>query len=174
MLTLVAVDLEQRDEAVKALRAQITRATGLSQMPLHVIFRMAAVVGHDPLVFLDGDVDIDREQRSQTLSGTLVGFTDRVGLRVILDGVGVRPNSDAAATVSVEAWSRRTLTGLALRRHDNTDDTWVSAQHLLWPRGAHVQLTYRDMSEPLVLPLSNVGGDELGSLVPTLTADLSG
>jgi hypothetical protein len=53
---------------------------------LHVIFRMAAVVGHDPLIFLDGAVDVDRDQRSQTLSGTLIGFTDSVGSRVILAG----------------------------------------------------------------------------------------
>jgi hypothetical protein len=85
MPAVAAMNLEQRDEAVKTTRADRPRHW-IQRVPLHVIFRMAAVVGHDPLILLDGAVDVDRDQRSQTLSGTLIGFTDSVGSRVILAG----------------------------------------------------------------------------------------
>ena len=43
-----------------------------------------------------------------------------------------------------------------------THDPRVSAQHLPWPRIAHLRATYRCTTEPLVRLLSDIGGDGLG------------
>lgn len=167
------METEDRDEAARNLLRQMGRATGFPAIPPHVAYRLVSVLGTTEAIYLDSNVDIERDSDGvQSLSGDIIGFTDSAVFRVALTGVRQRPDSDTAATISVTAWSRRTLTGVAITNEHNTDDTWASAQYDLWPREARATLTYKDQPEPLVLPLRRGGAADFGALLPTITADL--
>jgi hypothetical protein len=167
------MDTEDRDEAARNLLRELGRATGFSAIPPHVVYRLVSVLGTTEPLYVDSNVDINRANNgAQSLSGDIIGFTDSVAFRVTLKDVQQRPDSDTAATVSVTAWSRRTLTGVAIKNEHNTDDTWASAQYDLWPREARATLTYKGQPEPLVLPLSPSGAAGFGAILPAVTADL--
>lgn len=167
------MNTDERDESARSLLRQLGRATGFPAIPPHAAYRLVAVLGTTEPVYLDSNVDINRDSGGvQSLSGDIIGFTDNAVFRVTLSGVRQRPDSDVAATIAITAWSRRTLVGVAIESEHNTDDTWASAQYDLWPREARATLTYKGQPEPLVLPLSRGGAAAFGALLPTITADL--
>lgn len=167
------MDTEDRDGAAESLLRQLGRATGFSAIPPHVVYRLVSVLGTTEPLYVDSNVDSNRAGNgAQSLSGDIVGFTGSVVFRVTLKDVREQPDSDTAATVSVTAWSRRTLTGVVIRNEHNNDDTWASAQYGLWPREARATLIYTDQPEPLVLPLSPGGAAGFGAILPAITADL--
>ena len=152
---------------------ELRLVTGWPALPPHVAYRVAALLGTEPLLYADSNVDITRRPGDDVLNGRIIAFTADTVVLLVLTDVTLRPESDVAATVDVQAWARRDLKGVVVGGSRNTDDVWMSAQQVLWPRKAVVGLFYDGRPEPVVLPLSDTGADRLGDFMPTLTKDLA-
>lgn len=126
------MNIEERDGAAKILMQQVIKATGLSQMPLYS---------------REGDADdraacrscaaaLPRQRRRHR------PFPERQHPQRGPDRLHQQHRRSRRCRSSdgpvVTAWSRRTLTTLAV---SDTDDTWATAQNDLWPRGGRLTLT---------------------------------
>lgn len=146
-------------------------ATGFTELPLHLAYRLHAVLGDREVLWADSDVEVHRPAEGPaTLAGRVVVFTSVAVLVLVLDGTALRPGPDDA-TVAVDVWSRRALRGVRLDAADNSHPAWETAWGTPWPRGARVRLAY-DGRDDLVLPLSGGAAGGLAELLPLLVDDL--
>lgn len=168
------VSQEQGSEAAAAILREFRSVSGFSALPSHVGHRVAALLGAESLLYADSNVDITRgDGAPDTLNGRIIAFSADVVVLLVLTGVTARPDSDVAATVDVQVWSRRDLKSVMVGGSRNTDDVWAAGQQDSWPRGAIVGLFYDGRPEPVVLPLSDTGAARLGDFMPSLTKDLA-
>lgn len=148
----------------------LREATGFPALPLHVAYRLHAVLGDHEVLWADSDVNVRQpDQGPQKLGGSIVIFTATTVVQLKLDGTALRPQPDER-TVALEAWPRSALRSLRFEAAENADTDWESAWNAPWPRGGRARLTYEGQTV-VVLPLSQTG-DGLADLLPQLLDDL--
>jgi hypothetical protein len=135
-------------------------------LPPGVAVRLATVVDPNDVVWADADL---RPVEVGKLSGRICLISER---RIIL--ASVRHEGDSGSNVSVETWSRSTLSSAGIA--PSSGEEWDSLPSNGWPVGAQALLIYAERAEPLVLPLSPDTNRNVrkgfAELFPSLLGDL--
>lgn len=143
------------------------------RIPAHVMFRMAALVAGEPIVF--GDVRLEADGRR--VSGDAVAFTATRIIYATFDGAqldGEPPRG--SRTVNCHARARSDLQTVGAEAQDGNEDNDY-AWHHNWgsviPAGAQLTLRYSDdVVVRLPLTLAEGRAARVDPFLPSLLADL--
>ncbi len=160
----------ERERAVTL--ARLLRSTTAYDLPSHVAWRLATLVGDSDVRYAEAAVSRDAQF---ALSGLAVVLTDRRVLTAQLDGT---KDARQEGTVTVRSWGRSELSSLSLIPDGgaglNDDATWREDWGGKWPVAAALSLEYRT-GDRLRLPMqpeSVAVREAFAGLLPSLLADL--
>jgi len=134
---------------VQQLYTQLLEITGISLLPPHFTYRVAALLGDETIEASTSGLYADPD----SVSGTVVLLTATRVIWVAAEKAFLHPERQAdagqhAATVTVLTWPRHTLRELELR--GGADLFWHDADES-WIHGATIVAKYADRDE-IVLP----------------------
>lgn len=146
----------------------------LERFPLHVIYRMSALVLDEPIVFGDVRTEYDDYRRA---TGEAVIFTpSRIVHAIFADAEARDEPAREASTVECRTWARRRLSQVGTGGQDatvNQDWSWYHEWGTVLPNVAQLVLDYSD-GAVLRLPLEPTGSraKRLEGFLPLLLRDI--
>jgi hypothetical protein len=167
-------------EKYQSLRKSID-ALGLPwNVPPHVAWRLVAMLGDEPVAYIDAEVSGGR----RAYTGTVVMFTEtRVVIARMADAPEQpEPSQPATFSTTVATWRRSLLQVLDMAPDRdawrNSDPGWLGLTiERDYPADLTVTLTYRDVGDPITLPLAGEHAGErtaaLFDFLPSLLRDVA-
>jgi hypothetical protein len=143
------------------------------RFPLHVVYRMSALILDEPVVYGDARTAHDDQQRA---TGESVIFTaSRVVRAVFTDSVARDEPPREVSTVECRTWARRRLLSVGTGGPDtevNQDWSWYCEWGTVLPNISQLVLSYAD-GDVLRLPLkpTGSGAKRLDGFLPELLKD---
>ncbi len=171
----------ERLKRVRAVHDSLGR-TGTPWVPMHVLFRVSALVADEDIVF--GDAKVDRQDLGRQVSGEVVVFTaTRVVHAVFLGSEADDEPSQGRATVDCASWARSRLKAVLMESDEydgvmvegtNEDYGWHHEWDSIVPPGAQLALRYAD-DRTLLLPCDAREGRaaRLDAFLPSLLRDIA-
>jgi hypothetical protein len=144
-----------------------------NQFPMHVLWRMAAFVADDEIVYADAHIQAGE---GRTATGVAVAFTANRVVQATFTDAPVEETEKGTSTATCSVWSRRHLQSVATAEsaEGSPDWAWYHQWAASVPSYGRLHLAYAQ-GQALTLPLDpgHRDGERLSPLLGGLLEDLS-